>query len=196
MLKKLYIRAIQIAGLAMLVPMGTAWAQASDPQVVDSVPDAVRLSEVQAELGDESRVRVLGEFFDLELSEPHVETGGITYGNVLSGHDGWETTPATITWVDIEQIQVRRSNALGGAITGAAFGGTLGLVTLAMVATSLDFDFGIPIAGLNGRGAIRPAGTGASIVITFIGAPTLVGTAAGALIGAPFHHWKTVYERY
>ncbi len=171
--------AILMAFVAAAALSTTTRAQSPTPQLGDPGPDAARLLGIEAELRDEGRVRILGNFLDVEVAAPRAGSGGVAYGSVLRVHGSERTLPDTLAWADIRQIKVRRSSARKGGKTGAIVGVALAAVEIIGCAASDDCELNSPPAVVVGT-------------TVFAGA----GFAVGALIGAPFRHWKTVYSAY
>ncbi len=159
-----------------------AHAQAPNPSSGDPGPDAARLRAIEAELRDEARARILGPFVDVEVATPRAHDEGVGFENVLRRYGGSLPQGGKVAWADIEKVQVRRSSVGRGALIGTIAGAALGLVVGLSMTRDCEGWFDL-FCGAD-------SGDVANITVGFTG----VGLVTGTLLGAPFHHWKTVYD--
>jgi hypothetical protein len=160
----------------------SALAEAGDSVVVATRADSLAYAKVIARVGARLKLRVLGWRATVEVRGSDVGFEGVRYHEpaAFSGEHGEGAT--VLRWPEIHKVQVRGSAAKKGALTGAIVFGGLGLLVGLSVATPCSGNFDI----LCGASATDALGI------------TLISTASGALVGgilgAPFRHWKTVYD--
>ncbi len=134
-------------------------------------PDGPQLSELQDRVSGRQQVRISTSTDRCEVfHDPTLASPGTLH---FAQPSGWRDS---LSLSKISEIHARGSAAGTGAIVGAAFGGLLGLVG------------GIALAADSWLG-VGPAGV---LAVTALGAA--MGTLPGALIGAAFRKWKTVYR--
>ncbi len=170
-----------LAGFLIAATLAVA-AQAQAPIPSSGGPDAARLRAIEAELRDEARARILGPFVDVEVAVPRAHDEGVGFENVLRRYGGSVPQGDRVAWTDIEKVQVRRSSVGRGALIGTIAGAALGLVVGLSMTRDCEGWFDL-FCGAD-------SGDVANITVGFTG----VGLVTGTLLGAPFHHWKTVYD--
>jgi hypothetical protein len=91
-----------------------------------------------------------------------------------------EPAPASITWDQVDRIDVRGGSAMTGAVSGGlAFGAVGALLGMAAIAVAGEnSDVSVPEGGLIGAVYVAP-----------------VGIVLGGLIGLAARHWVNVYRR-
>ncbi len=162
--------------------VGAAGAQVPIPSSGDPGPDAARLRAIEAELRDEARARILGPFVDVEVAAPRAHEEGVAFSDVLRRYGGSVPRGDHVPWADIEKVQVRRSSLGRGALIGTIAGAALGLVVGFSMTRECEGYFDLF------------CGASSSEAAEFAVGFTAVGLVTGTLAGAPFHHWKTVYN--
>lgn len=178
------IHAIIVTFLAAAALAGAARAQVQIPSSGDPGPDAARLRAIEAELRDEARARILGPLTDVEVASPRAHEEGVAFEEVLRRHGGGVPQGSSVGWSEIEKVQVRRSSIGRGALIGTLVGAAIGLAAGLSMTRECDSSEWMDL--FCGASATDVA----NITIGFAGAGLLTGTIAGA----PFHHWKTIYD--
>ena len=182
MSKTLSVHAILTALLTMAAFACVARAEDPSALLAGPGPDAARLRDIEAQLRNEGRARILGPFVDVEVSVPRAHEEGVTFEGVLRHDGGSVPQDDKVGWSEIEKLQVRRSSvgrgALIGTIVGVAIGLAAGLSMTRECEGWLDFFCGASATDV------------ANITVGAAG----VGLVTSAVVGAPLHHWKTVYD--
>lgn len=132
-------------------------------------------TQLAAQLASRDSVRVRGTFGEVVLRRPTLTTDSL-----LAAPDTSGPRAPRLGLRDVTRIQVR-----GGASgTGAKVGAGVGLVG------GLAFAVGLSASLCSDGGCSNEGGATAVIAVGSAGA----GALLGALIGAPFKNWHTVYR--
>ena len=125
-------------------------------------------SVLAAKIEHRKKARVLAASGKKIVVGPVILAEGVVSSNESGGYD----RSTLIPWTDIRTIQIRKNGAGRGALIGGGVGAGLGLMAIA-------------VAG----GTISAHGDLAKVMLY----PVLTGLVSGALLGARFPPWKTVY---
>lgn len=159
--------------LATLVVASTTQLPAQAVLAGDSVASADLADQIRGQ----ARIRVrLVNHNELELLEPRLVEGSLRFVRFEPGgqpaaqpsHDGTHMLPL----VEVDRIQVRKTAAGKGALIGLLVGGAT-------------------LAAVDRAGSPPRWDHNETLLFGFLGGG--MGAVVGALIGAPFRSWSTVY---
>ena len=168
----LHTRLVLLLATALLAP----------PAMLAQVPpmrnalglDSLTFTELQAVLGSQGSVRVRGTFGQVVIRTPTLTTDSLLAATDNAGMPG-----PRLGLSDVTRIQVRGGASGTGALVGAGVGFAGGLAAGLGLSASLCSD----------GGCSNEAGGAAVITL----GSTAAGALIGALLGAPFQKWHTVY---
>jgi len=136
--------------------------------------DSLTFTELQAVVGSQDSVRVRGTFGQVVIRTPTLTTDSLLAATDNAGMPG-----PRLGLSDVTRIQVRGGASGTGALVGAGVGFAGGLAAGLGLSASLCSD----------GGCSNEAGGAAVITL----GSTAAGALIGALLGAPFQKWHTVY---
>ena len=145
----------------------------------DPVPDSIARANLSRVLAGHSRLRVVGRSGAFELGDPKITSEGVAFERILPAPDSIPPSrgPA-VPWSEISALEVRGNAAGQGAVVGGVTGGLLGAL----------LGFGLSEA-LRSEGEPR-----SSFIIAGGGTGAVIGLIGGAIVGAPFRRWTTIYQ--
>ena len=164
---------VSLLALALAAPTASMAQQSSMHNSLKL--DYSAFARLQARVGSQDSVRVQGAFGELIIRQPRLTTDSLLPGRATPG-----TNQDRLALGDVRKIQARGSASGTGALIGAGIGFVGGLAAGLGAAASLCSDGGCS----NEAGGVT--------VITL--GSTAAGALIGALIGAPFKKWHTVYR--
>ena len=137
--------------------------------------DSLAFATLQARLASQDSVRVRGVFGEVIIRRPTLTTDSL-----LPGADRSGTSGPRLGLGDVTSMQVRGGASGTGALVGAGVGFAGGLAAGVGLAASL----------CSGGGCSNEGG---GVAVVALGS-TAAGALIGALSGAPFKKWHTVYR--
>ena len=143
--------------------------------------DSIARVSLPYRINGHALIRVRGSWGTAFLNQPQLVGQVLTYASAAS-EPGALPRPLTLDAVD--RIQARGSAAGTGALVGAAIGAAAGVPAGVALAKSLN-DIGF--------GSSSSPDYGGTMLLT-VPVSAAGGALLGALIGATFKKWKTVYH--